>query len=139
MPPVGRGMPVRGWLLVLCLLLTVWNPMTLAAYAAGRLADGAALPSAVAALVAVRLVVTGVGVAAGLALWNRRPGGVALAKASLLLSALEVAARLAAPAGFSNVPPGLRLPLAAASIAFDGLWYAYLEKSRRVRATFDLM
>jgi hypothetical protein len=131
-------MPVRGWLLLLCILLTVWNPATLALVAASRVEGPGTTSHLALTLLAVRLVVTSVGVAAGLALWHKRAGAVTLAKASLMLSALEVVGRLSARPGSSDAPPGTRLPLALALIVYNGAWYLYLEKSRRVRATYGL-
>jgi hypothetical protein len=131
-------MPVRGWLLLLCILLTIWNPATLALAAAGRVGNAGATTTFALTLLGIQLVVTGVGVAAGLALWHKRAGAVELAKASLVLSALEVIGRLSTRAGLSEAPPGTRLPLALALVAYNGAWYLYLEKSRRVRATYGL-
>jgi hypothetical protein len=65
-------------------------------------------------------------------------GAVRLAKASLVLSAIEVVGRLSTRDGLSQAPPGTRLPMALLLIAFNGAWYMYLEKSRRVRATYSL-
>ena len=130
-------MRVRGWLLLLCILLTVWNPATFAVEAAGRVGTGVPLSWTALAVLIVRLLVTGIGVAGGLALWHKRPGAVQLAKGSLALSAIEVVLRLPVRSGFS-VPPGLRLPLALTLILFNAAWYLYLEKSRRVRATYSL-
>ena len=131
-------MPVRGWLLLLCILLTVWNPATLAFVAAARVENAGATTTFALTLLGIRVVVTGVGVAAGMALWHKRPGAVELAKASLVLSALEVVGRLSIRAGLSEAPPGMRLPLALALVVYNGAWYLYLEKSRRVRATYGL-
>jgi hypothetical protein len=131
-------MPIRGWLLLLCVLLAIWNPATLAVLASSRIGSGAPLSTPVMVLLAVRLVVASIGVAAGMALWNRRAGAVQLAKASLVLSAIEVIGRLSTRAGLSEAPPGTRLPLAIALILFNAAWYLYLEKSRRVRATYGL-
>ena len=89
-------------------------------------------------LLAVRLVVTSIGVGAGMALWHKRTGAVRLAKASLALSAIEVVGRLSTRMGLSEAPPGTRLPLAIALILFNAAWYVYLVKSRRVRATYGL-
>jgi len=60
-------MPVRGWLLLLCAVLAVVNPATLAVVAAARVGGSVAPSTLVLALLMVRLVVTGVGVAAGMA------------------------------------------------------------------------
>ena len=131
-------MPVRGWLLLLCVLLAIWNPAALAVVAAGRVGGPVPVSSIELALIAVRLVVTGIGVAAGMALWHKRVGAVRLAKASLVLSAIEAAGRLSTRVGLAAAPPGTRLPLAIALILFNAAWYLYLEKSRRVRATYGL-
>jgi hypothetical protein len=131
-------MPVRGWLLGLCILLTIWNPATLAVVAASRVGSMTPPSTISLALLAVRVVVTGIGVAAGMALWHKRAGAVPLAKASLVLSALEITGRLSTREGLSEAPPGTRLPLALAQIVFNAAWYLYLEKSRRVRATYGL-
>jgi hypothetical protein len=131
-------MRVRGWLLLLCFVLAVFNPGTLAVVAASRVGSGVAPSTLVLALLGVRLVVTSVGVAAGLALWHKRTGAVQLAKASLVLSAIEAIGRLSTRVGFSETPPGLRLPVALAVILFNAVWYLYLDKSRRVRATYGL-
>ena len=131
-------MRVRGWLLLLCFVLAVFNPGTLAVVAASRVGSAVPPSTFVLTLLGVRLVVTSVGVAAGMALWNRRAGAVQLAKASLVLSAIEAVGRLSTRVGFSETPPGLRLPVALAVILFNAAWYLYLDKSRRVRATYGL-
>jgi len=131
-------MPVRGWLLFLCAVLAIVNPASLALVAASRV-GGSVPPSTLElTLLGVRLVVTSVGVAAGMALWHKRVGAVQLAKASLVLSSIEAVGRLSTRVGFSEAPPGTRLPLAIAVISFNAAWYFYLEKSRRVRATYGL-
>jgi hypothetical protein len=131
-------MRVQGWLLLLCVVLAVVNPGTLAVVAASRVGSGVPPSTLVLTLLGVRLVVTSVGVAAGMALWNRRTGAVQLAKASLVLSAIEAVGRLSTRVGLSETPPGLRLPVALAVILFNAAWYLYLDKSRRVRATYGL-
>jgi hypothetical protein len=130
--------PIRGWLHLLCILLTIWNPATLAFVAASRLGSAGAMTTFGVLLLGIRLVVTSVGVAAGMALWHRRAGAVTRAKGSLMLSAVEVVARLSSRASLAEAPPGTRLPLALALIVYNGAWYLYLEKSRRVRATYGL-
>jgi len=74
-------------------VLAVVNPATLAVVAAARVGGSVAPSTLVLALLMVRLVVTGVGVAAGMALWHKRAGAVPLAKASLVLSSLETVGR----------------------------------------------
>jgi hypothetical protein len=131
-------MPVRGWLLLLCLLLTIWTPATLAIVASSSIAEWSTSSTLALVLLGARLAVTSIGVAAGMALWQKRPGAVRLAKASLVLSAMEAIGRLSARVGLSEAPPGTRLPLAILLILYNAAWYFYLEKSRRVRATYGL-
>jgi hypothetical protein len=131
-------MPVRGWLLLLCLLLTIWAPATLAVVAASRIVEISTSSTFTLVLLGVRLAVTSIGVAAGMALWQKRLGAVWLAKASLIVSAIEAIGRLSARVGLSDAPPGTRLPLAILLILYNAAWYFYLEKSRRVRATYGL-
>src|SRR4051812_38055102 len=76
-----------GWLLLLCLLLLVWQPASLALLAAGAL-DALPIRGLPLALVLVaEIVVAAVGIGAGLALLGRRDGAVTFAKGSLVLSA----------------------------------------------------
>src|SRR5262249_42554041 len=120
------------------ILLTIWNPATFALYAASHVAAGLPPNAVELAFLTGRLVSTGVGVAAGMSLWNLRPGAVRLAKISLVLASIEIALRMAGPTGLADAPPGTRLPTALLTIAFNGAWYAYLEKSRRVRELYSL-
>ena len=87
---------------------------------------------------AARVAITGIGIAAAIALWLRRPGGVWLAKLALVLFVVEGVARLSTRVDLSSAPPGTRLPLAIVLIVHNTAWYLYLQFSRRVRATYDL-
>jgi len=87
---------------------------------------------------ATRLIITSVGVAAGLALWLRRPGALSLAKLSLVLFGIEAVVRLSSRADLGSAPPGTRLPLAAFIVLHNAAWYVYLHLSRRVRAVYGL-
>src|SRR6185295_13110810 len=78
---------VGGWLLVLCVLLLVWQPISLGLVASGLLDRLFIRGLPLALVLAARLVVTAFGIAAGLSLLARRPAAVALAKASLIASA----------------------------------------------------
>jgi hypothetical protein len=128
------------WLAILCLILTVWNPAGLALLAASTLANSTFSSASWLSLVflAIRLLVTSIGVAAGIALWRRRPGAVWLAKLSLVLFAVEAAVRLSTRVGLSEAPPGTRLPRAILLIVHNAAWFFYLEKSRRVRKAYGL-
>ena len=86
--PRGSGVNgVGGWLLLLCLLLLVGHPINLAIGAARALG---ALPMRglpLALVVVGQLMVAGIGVGAGLVLFQGRRGAATFAKWSLILSA----------------------------------------------------
>lgn len=105
--------------------------------AASRVAAVATANPASTVLLLVRLFVTAVGVAAGIALWRRHAHAVMLARAALVLSALEGVARISSRYGASTAPPGTRLPFALAVIAYTAAWLVYLQRSKRVKATYE--
>jgi hypothetical protein len=128
---------VGGWLLILCLLLLIGQPINLAVSAARSLS---ALPTRglpLALVVVGQLVVAGVGVSAGLALLGRRLGAVTLAKWSLLMSAAMDQFVYATSFLPSNRLPGTTPLYAAGSLVYYGLWLEYLIRSKRVRNIFD--
>jgi hypothetical protein len=129
---------VRGWLLILCLILTVWNPASLALRLAAGVGNLPSQPWLSLAFLAIRLVITSIGVAAGLSLFMRRPWAVQLAKAALVLFAIETVVRLSTRVGLSEAPPGTRLPTAVLLLVHNAGWFLYLQKSRRVRAVYSL-
>jgi hypothetical protein len=132
-PPV-----VRGWLLVFCLVLLVWEPVSLAVLASSFLGDAMFRGLAFFAVLAARVIIVAVGVGAALAFFNQRPFAAALAKLAVLLSA-GMATFLTFTAYFpSNLAPDLKLPALAATLVWYAGWLVYLLRSRRVRAFADL-
>ena len=129
-------MPVA--VLVLIFILTIWNPASLALVASSIVWTIGTRSTLSLVLLAARLSITSIGVAAGLALWLRRPGAVSLAKLVLVLFALEAIARLSSRVDLGSAAPGTRLPLALFVILHNGAWYLYLQISRRVRAVYGL-
>ena len=129
---------MSGWLYLLCIILTVWNPASLALRLASTVANLSSVTTVTLLFLAARLVITSVGVAAGISLFMRRPWAVRLTKVALMLFSIEAVARLSTRVGLSEAPPGTRLPLTIALIVHNAAWYTYLLKSRRVRALFDL-
>lgn len=127
---------VGGWLLILCRLLVVYQPVTFAVSAAGALSSLGTRPPGLAAAIAIRLLVTAFTVAAGLALTNRQPHAVMLARAALVMSAACDVFILTTPYYPNNRPPGDTPLYVAASLAFHAVWLVYLFRSRRVRKTF---
>jgi hypothetical protein len=90
-----------------------------------------------ALLLIVRLVVTGVGVAAGLALARRRVGAAGFAQVALMLSAGMDLVSYLTPYWPNNRMPGDTPLYVAASLLYHVVWIAYLRRSRRVRNTLD--
>ena len=134
----GRDEPagVGGWLLLLSRLLIVWQPLNLAVAGMGALGAIGVRGPAVAAVLVVRMIVTGVGIAAGLALSNRRAGAVALAKVALMASAATDLFVYTTPYFPNNRMPGDTIYYIAASLAYHTAWLTYLFRSKRVRTTY---
>ena len=138
-PAASRSRPdVGGWLLVLIFLLIAWNPASLALHAASIVGNLSSRPPLSLVFLAARLAISGVGVAAGIALLLRRPGAVWLAKVVLVLFAIEAVARMSTRVDLSSAPPGTRLPMALFVVVHNAGWFLYLQISRRVRATYGL-
>ena len=127
---------IRGWLLLLSRLLIVWQPLNLAVAGAGAFNAIAVRGPAVGIILIVRMIVTALGVAAGIALSNRRPGAVLLAKAAVASSGATDLFVYTTPYFPSNRLPGDTIYYVAASLAFHGAWLIYLYRSRQVRELF---
>lgn len=127
---------VRGWLLLLCRLLIVFHPLSLAITAAGALNAVAVRGTAVVLILVLRLVVVGFGMAAGRALQTLQPGAVTLARLALVASAATDLFVYTTPYFPNNRLPGDTVYYVAASLAYHGAWLLYLARSKRVRATY---
>ena len=135
-PQAPRRGGVGGWLLLLCRLLIVFHPLSLAVTASSVLNALFLRGAPVAIVLTLRLAVVAFGVAAGLALQNLRPDAVALARLALLLSAATDVFVYTTPYFPSNRFPGDTTFYVVASLAYHGAWLAYLARSKRVRETF---
>ncbi len=133
-----RPTRVGGWLLILCRLLLVYQPVSLALSVSTALASLPTRGPKLLVAVAARLLVTAVCVAAGLALTNLTPGAVRLAKSALVLSAACDVFILTTSFYPNNRPPGDTPFYVAATLAYHGVWFSYLVRSARVRRTFRL-
>jgi hypothetical protein len=133
---VGRPLDVGGWLFLLCRLLLVGHPVALAFSAVRALGSLPTRGLPLGLIVLCQLLVAGIGVAAGLALRDRRPGAVGLAKWSLVMSAAMDLFVYATPFMPNNRLPGSTPIFAAASLVYYTLWLEYLRRSERVRRTF---
>jgi hypothetical protein len=130
-------MRVRGWLLILCVLLLVWQPLS-QGLTMSELVDRLSLRGpGLAVILLARLLAAGLGIAAGLSLWQVKPGAVTIAKASLVYSALVDVIVYVTPYSPSNRPPRDATIILVASLAYYGLWLAYLLRSKRVKETFE--
>lgn len=106
-------------------LLVVWAPLNLsltAAFMLNSLADRG-WPALV--LLVVRLAITGFGVAAGRALWSQRRGAITLARWATGMSLAAVVATVMTSIWPSPLPPGVRGPVALASVAWHALWFLW--------------
>jgi hypothetical protein len=128
---------MRGWLLVLCVQLLVWQPIDLSLTTAGRLDDLAQRGPGFALILLARLLAAALGIAAGLSLLQRKPGAVTVARTSLLFSAAVDVLVYATPWYPNNRPPGDATIILVASLAYYALWLAYLSRSKRVDAIFE--
>jgi hypothetical protein len=127
---------VGGWLLVLCRLLIVLHPLSLAVTASNVMNALFLRGAPVAIVLLMRLAVVAFGVAAGRMLQNVRPGAVDVARVALLASAALDVFVYTTPYFPSNRMPGDTTFYVIASLAYHGAWIAYLVRSKRVRATF---
>ena len=125
----------HGWLLVFCLLLLVWQPVSLGLVASGILDALAVRGLPLALVLMMRVLVAAFGIAAGLALLGRRAGAVTMAKASLAASAASDVFVYTTPFFPNNRPPGDTALVVAASLAYYGVWMMYLFRSTRVKNT----
>src|SRR6266853_4718794 len=126
---------IRGWLLVLCVLLLVWQPFNLALTMSGMLDELSLRGPGLAAILVARLIAAGLGIAAGLSLLQRKPGAISIAKASLVFSAAVAVLAYATPYSPNNRPPGDATLILVASLAYYGFWLAYLVRSKRLKTT----
>ena len=125
-----------GWLLVFCLLLLVWQPITLGLVASNILDALPVRGAALALALVVRLLVAALGIAAGLALLGGRNAAPALAKASILVSAATDLFVYSTPFFPNNRLPGETGLVLAVSLAYYAIWLTYLFRSSRVRNTY---
>ena len=142
---------VGGWLLLLCLSLTVFSPLlTLGSLAVG-FAESSKYFAQFHGLLVINVVDTLLSVSlmafsiyAGVRLWGIRPGAVRMAKIFLLcfLAYLAVAAVLPFMAGLPSAANAAMIGVVAINtfrgVIYFAIWYSYLNTSKRVRATYQL-
>lgn len=127
---------IGGWLLVLGAMLLVWQPINLALIASAMVGQIAVRGASLAIVLVARVLVTALGMAAGLALFGRRQGAVRMAKAALVASAATDVFIYTTSYTPSNRMPGDAPLYVAGSLAYHAIWLAYLVRSKRVKNTF---
>jgi uncharacterized protein DUF2569 len=133
----GEGpQAIGGWLLLLCVLLLVWGPVSLGLVAANALSALSVRGLSLAVVIAVRILVAAFGIAAGIALITGRGGAATLAKLALTLSAATDVIVYLTPYFPNNRIPGDTPFYVAVSLAYHGIWLAYLFRSKRVKNTY---
>jgi hypothetical protein len=133
-PPAPPALPAL--VIVLCLLLVVWQPISFALVASSLLNRLAIRGWPFGLVLVLRVVVTAFGIAAGLALFGRHPAAVSMAKASLAASAATDVFVYTTSYFPNNRPPGDTTIVLLVSLAYYSIWLAYLFRSKRVRETF---
>jgi hypothetical protein len=124
--------------LLLCGLLLVGQPISTGLVASRMLGLLAIRGLPVALFVILRLLATGFGVAAGLALLGCRPGAVVMTRISLAASAATDLIVYLVPYFPSYRAPGETPVYVLTSLTYHGLWLGYLFRSKRVKAIFPL-
>jgi cytochrome c oxidase subunit IV len=122
--------------LALAALLLVWQPLSLATTMSGLVDELAIRGGGLGFILLLRLLTAGLGIAAGLALFQVKPGAVAIAKASLVASAVVDVIVYSTPWSPRNRPPGDAEIILVASLLYYGAWFAYLARSKKVRARY---
>jgi hypothetical protein len=127
----------RGWLIVLCAFLLVWEPLRFAGEMTGSIGTLGmrGLPGVLE--LAAHATVAVLSIAAAWGLWILNPQSPALAAIAVGASAAITIQSLYWTRLPGNTAPGERLPLSILAIAHAAGWIAYLRKSRRVRAVYD--
>ncbi|MEO8259026.1 MAG: hypothetical protein ABI868_16890 [Acidobacteriota bacterium] len=125
---------IGGWLIVLCGLLFLVQPISTGLVAARMLVLLPIRGVPAALVVILRLATTGLGVAAGLALIGLRPGAVALTRFAVAASAATDLIIYLSPYFPNHRAPGETPVYVLVSLAYHLGWLAYLFRSKRVAA-----
>jgi len=111
---------------VLSFLLLAWQPISLALTMSGLVDELSMRGAGLGVILLARLLGAGLGIAAGLALFQRAPGAITIAKASLVYSAIADLVVYATPYSPNNRPPGDATIIVIVSLLYYGAWFAYL-------------
>jgi hypothetical protein len=141
---------VKGWLLILCLSFTIFDPLAMLlslfsiSNAAKPLFDQyPGLFRLIAVSGVCRLAIAVFSIYAGLALWRVTPGAVGIARKYLMAVFLYTVFAFFLPA-VVGLPEDLAQEMAGSSfvagtltVSYAVIWYLYLSHSRRVKATYQ--
>ena len=127
---------ISGWVRVLALLLTVWEPVSFAAAAVGSFNAIAVRGVPVVLVLASRLAATATCVAAGRALLDRRPAGPTLARIALAVTLAVKVFAAVTPYFPNNRLPGETTTYVAGTFVYYLACLAYLRASKRVAELF---
>jgi hypothetical protein len=149
-PFQSRCKGVGGWLLLFCLGLTVFSPLLTLGSLAVSYSDVSQYFEQIPGLLHLTVIDTllsvglmGFSIYAGVGLWSIRPGAVRSAKRYLLccLWYQAVAAVLPFMAGLPSAASEAMIPevvkQTVRGVIHVAVWYSYLCKSQRVKATYE--
>jgi hypothetical protein len=122
--------------LLLAILLVIVEPLGLAYTASSALPRLALYGPPAFLLLACRVLVAGLGIAAGRALWTGDAAGPRLARWWAAAHALALVLTFATPFFPSNRVPGTKGPTLAFLLALDAGWWAWLRWSPAVRRAY---
>ena len=143
--PQGVSPGIQGWLLFLCVSLTILTPL----FALGQMTNEwretkiyfdsiPNLKNAVMLEISAMTAICIFSIFSGVQLWSRKPNAVVIAKRFLIAQLAYglvvpgvMAAMLSLPA---MIPEAIKI--AFHCIVYIGIWYPFLMKSKRVKATF---
>lgn len=141
---------VRGWLLLLAISLTILDPIAIVLGVFGALylpeSNLEKYPEMLNFLLVsggARLALAVFSIYAGVSLWRIQPGAPTIAKRYFQAATVYSALSLLLPR-MVGLPDELHRQMAGASLVssvttlcYIAAWYTYLEKSKRVRATYE--
>ena len=114
----------------------MWQPLSLATTMSGLVDELSVRGAGLGFILLVRLLAAGLGIAAGLALFQVKPGAVSIAKASLIVSAAVDVLVYVTPWSPNNRPPGDATIILLVSLVYYAAWFAYLVRSKRVKERY---
>lgn len=113
---------------VLAVILAVWEPLNLAMFVAPALTTIGTRGAATAAFLLARIVIAGVGIAAGISLWRDAPHARRLAAVALILSTVAAAITFTTTLLPTNIVPGDQWLYLGVLVLFNGAWLVYLAR-----------